>query len=533
MRGVGGMEDFRGMLERLEAGGGLRRCRQPIDLRYVPAVLRQADRPVLFERIEGYDLPLVGGLFWTRGRTAACMGWPETDMGRRFLAGSQAPVAPVVVDEAPCQEVVHLGEAVDLRRLPIPTMHERDGGPYISSGLVVSRDDEGNLNAGVYRLMLRGRAETGIDLVTASDMRSIYERRLARGEGLPIAVAIGVHPYELIAGDYKPPIGRSELDVAGGLHGGPVELVRCRTVDLCVPARAEIVLEGELAPIGWTCDEGPFGEFAGMQGDLKWNPVFRVTAVTHRRQPIFYALQMPWENDWLSGPVTEAHAWRILREAGLRPTAVRATEGSCCTWSVVAAIEKRTGEGKNALMALLSLPVVKQAIVVDPDIDIYDPTDLDWALTFRVQADRDVIVVAGAKAKHVDPSVRPWELPRGQLPVTAKLGIDATLPDNVPPMRFERLRPIYRDVDVAAYLAGEATGGGEAGAAAAGFAPRPVAELVRRMEAQLRERPCYFHELLTALDAGYRSVVEAWLEVRSRHALVRDELGHYSIAAGE
>ena len=164
---------------------------------------------------------------------------------------------------------------------------------------------------------------------------------------------------------------------------------------------------GYLLPNGWTADEGPFGEFAGMQGDLKHNPIFRVNAITHRRQPIFQILQMPWENDWLNGPATEAACRRALGLAGIQVSGVRATEGGCCGWSVVAAIKKRAGEGRNAIAALLSLPVVKQVIVTDDDINIDDPNEVEWAVTFRCQADKDIVILSGMKGKHVDPSVRP------------------------------------------------------------------------------------------------------------------------------
>jgi len=221
-------------------------------------------------------------------------------------------------------------------------------------------------------------------------------------------------------------------------------MVRGKTVDVMVPANAEIVLEGELLPNGWTADEGPFGEFAGMQGDLKYNPLFRVTAITHRKNPIFYALQMPWENDWLNGPATEAACARILGLAGIPVAAVRATEGGCCGWSVVAAIKKRAGEGKNAIAALLSLPVVKQVIVTDDDINIYNSDEVEWAVTFRCQADKDIVILSGMKGKHVDPSVRPWDLGPGELPTTSKFGIDATIPEGIPAFRYERIVPAFQ-----------------------------------------------------------------------------------------
>jgi 2,5-furandicarboxylate decarboxylase 1 len=182
-----------------------------------------------------------------------------------------------------------------------------------------------------------------------------------------------------------------------------------------------------------------------MQGDLKHNPLFRITAITMRKNAIFQSLQMPWENDWLNGPATEAACTRVLGLVGIQPVAVRATEGGCCGWSVVASIKKRAGEGKNALAALLSLPVVKQAIVTDDDIDIDNPNEVEWAVTFRCQADKDIVIMSGMKGKHVDPSVRPWELKPGELPTTSKFGIDATIPEGIPAFRYERIVPAFLD----------------------------------------------------------------------------------------
>jgi 2,5-furandicarboxylate decarboxylase 1 len=435
---------FRDVLMRLDREAALLRLAKEVDARHLSALVVKADRPVLFERVRGFDLRVAGGLFWNRRRFAAALGWPESELGTRFAAGARAMVEPQIVDEAPAQEVVKAGRDVDLTELPIPLLAEKDGGPYISAGVVIARGDRG-LNAGCYRLMYRSRDETGIDLVTVSDLRRLYEARLARNEPLPISVSIGVHPIEILSAAYKAPPGVSEMAIAGGLHGAPVPLARCRTVDVPAIADAEIVLEGELLPIGWTEDEGPFGEFAGMYGDLKHNPVFKVTAITHRRDAVFQLLQMPWENAWLGAAATEAQVWNVLRTAGVDVVDVAVTEGSACRWSVIASIRKRAGGGKNALMAILALPDTKHALVVDEDVDIHDPTQVEWARTFRVQADKDVIIIEGAQAKHVDPSVRPWELAKGQLPMTAKMGIDATIPEGIPPMFYDRIRHVWLD----------------------------------------------------------------------------------------
>ncbi len=438
-------EDFRAMLSRMEAAGHVKRTSRPVKPQHFSALCTQAPGVFLAEKVEGYDFSMVGGVFWTRARTAASMGWPEAELGRKFAAGVSRPLAPVEVSDAPCQENIVTHADVDLSAIPIPLMHEKDGGPYLSSGIVFADEPGVGVNAGCYRLMYRTRREMAIDLFTASDLRRIYGKAFEQGKPLPIAVAFGVHAFEHMAAAYKAPAGVNEMEIAGGLRGAPTRMVRCKTVDLMVPADAEMVLEGELLPNGWTADEGPFGEFAGMQGDLKHNPIFRVTAITHRNNPILYSLQMPWENDWLNGPATEAACMRILSIAGIQVTNVRATEGGCCGWSMVVAIRKRAGEGKNVIAALLSLPVVKQVIVTDDDINIYDPNEVEWAVTFRCQADKDIVILSGMKAKHVDPSVRPWEMKPGELPLTPKFGIDATIPEGIPAFRYERIASAYLD----------------------------------------------------------------------------------------
>lgn len=388
---------------------------------------------------------MVSGLYWKRDRLARSLNWPESELGVRFPRGIHKMMDPVMIEEAPCQEVVKLDDQVDLTELPIPFLGERDGGAFISAGVLLARDDQGVVNAGVYRLMYRSRRETSVDLATNSDLRRCYEAAFKRQEPLPIAICIGVHPFEMLCAAFKAPPEVSEMNIAGGLHGEPVRMVPAKTTDLPVLADCEIVLEGEIAPVGWTVDEGPFGDFSGMYTEVRWNPTFTVKAMTHRSKPLFQVIQMPWENAWLGAVAMEAQVLEVLSAAGVSTVAVRVTEGSACRWSVIASIRKRAGGGKNALMAILSLPDTKHALVVDEDVDIFDPVQVEWARTFRVQADQDVMIISGAQGKHIDPSVRAWELPQGQLPTTSKMGIDATIPEGIPPDHYEIMTHPFRD----------------------------------------------------------------------------------------
>ena len=437
---------FRDFLDDLATAGELCRVRKEVDPRQILGLMAQAPEATFFERIAGYpDWRLAGALVSTRKRLAIAMDCSEDDIAFRFEEALGRVIDPIHVNEGACQEVVHGGDDVDLTAIPYPLMHVFDGGPYISGTLVVSKDPEYGPNVGSYRLMYRTPRETGIDLVSSSDMRFYYQRALDQGRPLEIAVAIGVHPFEMLASSYKAPIRSNEFAIAGGLHGEGVPLVKCKTVDLEVPADAEVVLEGELLPIGWTADEGPFGEFNQISGDVKWNPIFRVKCITHRRDPIFYLLQMPWENDWLAAPVTEAAGLQALRVASVEPVSIRAPVGMCGYWGLVASIRKRPGEGKNALLALLSVAEVKYAVVTADDINIHDPDEVDWAMALRVQADQDVIILSGARAKHIDPSVRAWELGKGGLPTTAKMGIDATIPEGIPKKSYKRIEQYGKD----------------------------------------------------------------------------------------
>jgi 2,5-furandicarboxylate decarboxylase 1 len=433
-------KSFRDFLKALDEAEELAHVTKPIDVRDISGLVNQASKAVLCENVKEYpDWQVAGGLITSRKRLALAMGCDDNDVARRFEKGLEKPIEPVMVTDAPCQEVVLMGDDVDLTSIPYPLMHLFDGGPYLAGTFVVSKDPHYGRNIGSYRMMYRTPNETGIDLVSPSDMRRYYQRCLDEGKPLEIAVVMGVHPFEMLAASYKAPIDMDEYAIAGGLHGAPVEIVKCRTVDLEVPADAELVLEGELLPIGWTADEGPFGEFSQISGDVKWNPIFRVKCITRRRKPIFYFLQMPWENDWLAAPVTEAAGLRALRNASVEPVAIRAPVGSCGYWTLIASIRKRPGEGKNAVLALLSVAEVKLVIVTDDDIDIHDPDDVDWAMTFRVQADRDLIVVHDARGKHIDPSIKAWEHGKAGLPTTAKLGIDATIPEGVPRKLYRRI----------------------------------------------------------------------------------------------
>ncbi len=448
-------EDFRGLLARLETAGVLRRIKRDVDPRHFSTLLEQARGPLLFERVKGYADAAVGNVAGNRRCLTEGLAVSDRDLGKKMLDAIEHPIDPVVVGSGPCKEVVHRADDADLSMFPIPLISTKDGGPYLGGGIVVTKHPEFGRNVGFYRMMYRTPREMNMGVLTHSDMYFNYARAREEGRPLEIAIAVGVHLTEQLAASYQAPLDVDEFSVAGGLRGEAVRLVRCETVDLEVPADAEVVIEGEVLPDGWVHDEGRFGEWTWFLGEVVRMPILRVRAITTRKNPIFHALHMPWENDWLKGPIVEGTAYRVLRQARIDVRAVNATLGGGCAAVLHVAIKKHSpGEGKDALHALLSaIRPLKYAVVTDDDVDIYDTDEIDWALAFRVQPDRDTVIVSGVRGTLLDPSTRPWELKPGEIATTSKIGIDATIPDRAPRGRFERMAPIFHgDVRLEDYL---------------------------------------------------------------------------------
>lgn len=296
----------------------------------------------------------------------------------------------------------------------------------------------------MYRHMFLTTKTMSVDFSTPNDIRTYYAAHQAKGQPFEMAVAIGLHPIELMASAVGLRPGDYELEYAGAIRGEPLEVIRCETINVDVPANAEIVLECEVLPDGWVSDEGRYGEFHGVFGDVKRNPIVRVKAITHRKNPIFHSLVMPAELA-LSGPNGSVRLMRFLREAGLRPKDVYTVPGSVGFELRVSLDHPKPGDGKAAVLALLSRFMVKKVTVFDDDIDIRNDEEVRWAEALRVQASQDAVIVTNCPAKHMDPTVRHINLPDGQLPVTDKIGIDATIPADIPCSAYERTKYFIPD----------------------------------------------------------------------------------------
>jgi 2,5-furandicarboxylate decarboxylase 1 len=483
-------ETFRDFLERLRAAGELIDIRQSVDSRHIATLVDQSDKALLFHDVIGYRMPVVSGIIRSQKRAIMSMGcdtYPEIEM--RLQRGIENPIPPRHVETCAAKQVICTGKDVDLFSLPIPMFSIYDGGPMITAGITIARDPEFGLNSGIYRFMVKERNLTGIDIVTPNNMRLFAQRAFEAGRPLPISISIGNHPFENLGSGFRAPLGADEMAIAGGIRGAPVELAPCETIDLPCIADSEIVLEGEILPTGWTQPEGRFGEFTRLMGGLHWNPVVRINAITMRKDAIYYALHMPWENTWLMAPTRYTQIRRALKTAGVQVKDINVTLGGCGFWHAIVSIKKQAGEGKNALLAALSVMDLKHVVVVDDDIDIFNPMDVEWAIATRVQGDKDVIVIPGSRAKPLDPSLA--VTPPGVVPTGAKVGIDATISEGIPRERFERIAYAYTDrARIDDYYAGKAD---PVQQAASGEAA--ITELADKILSLIEKTPKYYSEL--------------------------------------
>lgn len=514
-------ETFRAFLERLRAAKELVDILQPVDSRHIATLVDQADKALMFHKVIGYDMPVVSGIIRSQKRAIMGMGcdsYREIEM--RLQQGIDRPITPKNIQRSPAKEVIKTGRDVDLFSLPIPMFSIYDGGPMITAGITIARDPEFGLNSGIYRFLVKEKNLTGIDIVTPNNMRLFAQRAYEAGRPCPISISIGNHPFENLGSGYRAPLGVDEMGIAGGIRGAAVELMPCETIDLPCIADSEIVLEGEILPIGWTEPEGRFGEFTRLMGGLHWNPVVRINAVTMRRDAIYYALHMPWENTWLMAPMRYAAIRSALKIAGVQVKDINVTLGGCGFWHAVVSIKKQAGEGKNALLAALSVMDLKHVVVVDDDIDVFNAMDVEWAIATRVQGDRDVIVIPGSRAKPLDPSLP--VTPPGVVPTGAKVGIDATISEGIPRERFERISYAYTDrAKIDDYYSGKVD---PAPREAAGDSA--VADLARKIAAVIEKTPKYYSEIAEQFaDYDFPTVSRALGRLHEEGTLWQDPRG--------
>jgi 2,5-furandicarboxylate decarboxylase 1 len=447
---------LRDWLDHLETRGRLAIMRPGIDLTFqLAAIAKRLDgeKATLFPDAGGSGKTVVSGLTSSRAWMAEAMGCSEAELLARFQHAALNPVACRETNTAAHHEIIH--NDVDLgSMLPLPTHNEHDSGPYITAGLVIVRNPTNGIqNVSIHRLQLSGPRRLGALLLPRHTL-AYYDMAEKAGQPLDVAVVIGVDPIMLLASQAIAPIDHDEMEIAGALHGAPIEVVKCRTNSVRVPASAEIVIEGHFLPRVRE-PEGPFGEFPQYYGERGDRHVIEVDAVTHRRDPIFHTIVGGGlEHLLLGGIPREATILAYLKRSFPNVRDVHLARGGVCRYHLTVQIEKRQeGEAKNVICgAFGSHYDIKQVVVVDDDVDIHDPTEVEWAVATRFQADRDLLIVPGAQGSRLDPSTDDG--------VGAKMGLDATRPLSAPKMRFTRIRvPGEEDVVLDQVMAAETRGG--------------------------------------------------------------------------
>ena len=428
-----------------------------------------------FENVKGHpDAKVVIGLLASRKRVGYLLNSKPEKLGFMMRDAVKNAIAPIVVDKAKaqCQEVVHLAtdEGFDIRKLiPAPTNTPEDAGPYVTLGMCYASDVEtGESDVTIHRLCLQSKDEISMFFTPgARHLGAFREKAEALGKPLPISISIGVDPAIEIASCFEPPttpLGFNELSIAGAIRGKAVELAPCVTIDEKCIANAEYVIEGELL-VGARVREDQnsntgkaMPEFPGYTGPANAElPVIKVKAVTHRVNPIMQTCIGPSEEHVsMTGIPTEASILDMVERA--MPGRVQNVYAhSSGGGKFIAVIQfKKTvpsDEGRQrqaALLAFSAFPELKQVILVDEDVDIFDTNDVLWAMTTRMQADVDIVTIPGVRCHPLDPSNDPacsWSI--RDHGIACKTIYDATVPFNQK-ARFQRAK--FMEVDVKKFL---------------------------------------------------------------------------------
>lgn len=456
-------KDMRTWIDELDSAGELIRIDKRVDpLTQMGSLLYQSrEKALLFENL-AHGWRSLGQAPANFRHAALAFGAPQEKVVPMIAERMGRLITPVMVDDGPVKEVKLKRGEFDLTQLPVHVAGELDGGPVIGSGLVVTKDpDTGQRNVSFHRLQIKGPDKSGILLVPRHTWKN-YLKYQARNEPMPVAIFIGHHPLYYMAAATTAAYGLDEFEIAGGYLNQAVPLVKCETVDLEVPANAELVLEGHIPPHVRE-DEGPFSEFQDYYatGTGK-NPIVEYSCITRRRDAIFKNLQNGSE---MEGCVfhklpMSATIFRRLKDVGGGPNLHNVMILPGVFGVVVQMTPRAWGEGKNLLLAALSSEYQhpKVAIAVDADVDIFNPNEILWALATRVDPDKDVVIIPGTHNHSMDASLVELGAPGTGLwqRFGSKMLIDATAPppaDKAARANFERIRPIHPELRLADFAA--------------------------------------------------------------------------------
>jgi len=440
---------LREFLAKAESVGHLLTITHPVDphLEMARVIGALDGRPLLFTRVKGSAYRVVAGICSDRRYFALALGCEPEQLLFRLAEALANRQPPPEVDAAPCQEVVE--PEVDLTALPFLTHWPDDAGPYATAAVAFIEDPETGPNASFHRLLRLDERRLAARLVEG---RGTHTALGKVQDDLPVAICIGLPPHVLLAAAMSPPPGVDELTIAQAL--APTPVVRCRTVPLRVPAAAEFVLEGRITHR--TVAEGPFVDLTETYDIVRQQPVIEIDCITHRREAIYQAL-LPGglEHKLLMGLPREPTIYAAVNEVCACRN-VHITPGGASWLHAVVQIEKRRpDDGRRAAEAAFrGHGSLKHVVVVDTDVDIFDPHQVEWAIATRFQAARDLLVFEDQPSSSLDPSAE--QVP-GRKARTSKMALDATIPWDTSegpsdPKAFRRVA--LEPIDVATYLEG-------------------------------------------------------------------------------
>ena len=441
---------LRHTLEEMDRMGELLLCDREVNPEYeLGAVLKyfRNKKPILFNRVKGSSVKVAGGLYGDREILYKLLNMNHENRLFKFMDAIANPEPYKVVAKGPIKENI-IRNNIDLSRiLPVPKFQEKDSSEFITAGALVIKDPEtGRHFTSIRRFQVNGRNELSA-LIASPKLTNDFLELESMRKPLEVAIILGYDaPFLMASQISSATYGVDKYEVDSALRGEPLELVPCESVDLLVPAYSEIVLEGRMVP-GKRELEGPFGELMGYYGAQAPHPIIEINTIMHRNNPIFQAAFPCREEHLSNGLIREVELYNYLKNQ-VDVVDVNVTEGGGYRFNAFASINKgKEGEGKSAIIAALgSNKDLKQVVIVDKDVNIFDLQDIEWAITTRAQASQDLVIIPGALGSSLEPS-------HGLRGVTDKVGIDATKPLGERGANFERaIIPGFEDIDINRYF---------------------------------------------------------------------------------
>jgi UbiD family decarboxylase len=370
---------------------------------------------VILNNVKGFDIPIISGICNTRDKIAKSINCEVSEITEKIIEASDNPIKVTKFTDFSEYNT----SEVNLDKIPILTHYKRDGGKYITAGVVFARDPEtGIQNASIHRMMVLDNKRLVIRIVPRN-LYTYFQKAQKLGKDLEIAIAIGMDPAILLASTTSIPIDYNEMEVANAFKDGELTLIKCGELE--VP-EADIILEGKIS-VTQTVAEGPFVDLTDTYDIIRDQPVINLEKMHIKKDNPYYHAIIPagFEHKLLQGLPQEPRIYKSVKNAVPTVENVVLTEGGCCWLHAVVSINKQTeGDGKNAIMAALSAhPSLKHCVVVDTDVNVFDAEDVEYAISTRVKGDRDIMIVPNVRGSSLDPVAKSDG-------TTTKVGVDAT-----------------------------------------------------------------------------------------------------------